>query len=807
MGLKLKVLTGYAVLLLLLGCTFYIFLVEQKRRRVQSHEESALLSVRKTVGTAYVQLLDLASHGEVSGAWDKQDALSYDSLLKETCFTLTRLKAMATNPVQKRRIDSITVLLHEKERLLGLLSSAYRPAGTHEKILKRRLPALLSASSKPAPPAAEDNSPPVEPQTKEKRRNLFQRIFGKKERKSAYRRWQDEKEQRAAVPALAAGRSVAVSPTQVAVSVGQEFRQEERMRLSDLKARADSLYLHNRHLNSKLTSLVAAFEADVVRRIRVQEGLFSRQQQASFRTLTRLSVLLCLLAAGFYILFHRDFNQRLRYRRQLEESDRSKNDLLRQRKKMMLMLAHDIRGPLNSIDGSAELASDTSDKAKRDRYIGYIRRSSTHILHLVNNLLDVCRLNEGKDTPNLAPFPLEPLLKRIAGNYEKRAKAKGLRFTAELAGTGLTVMGDADRIEQITDNLLSNALKFTEEGAIIFIAKYEDSLLSIEVADTGPGMDGEQTERIFHLFERSQTEGNVEGYGLGLPIVRGLVRLLNGEITVSSKRGEGSRFKVLLPLVMSAEKEPDGMSEVPVDTDLSLPSRVIAIDDDPLQLEILKELLERNRIPCTVCVTTGELFRQLRLADYDLLLTDIQMGGTNGYGVLKQLRRSLRFRRIPVIAMTAREDKDKDGLLAAGFSACIYKPFSMDELLEKVSAAMRETGHLSKVRFEGMLSGTEQPGKLLRLFIGEIERGCRELERAEGKIPLLRETVHRLLPMLAMVHAESPLSDYRTFLHGKVSPAGIRRETILIIRYLNGLATLAGLKRMNYETENTDSRG
>lgn len=805
MGLKLKVFTGYAALLVLLGCIFCIFLKERKRSRLQQYKESTLLNIRKNIGYAYIQLLDLASYGEVSGAWDRQDALSYDSLLRETCTTLARLKGMGTNPVQKQRIDSITVLLHEKKRLLGLLSSAYRPTGTHEKILKQRLPALLTASTKPAPPSAEDNSPPILPQPKEKKRNLFQRIFGRKEHKSAYRRWQDEKERRTAAPAPSDKRSVTVSPTQVAVSVGQEFRQEDRTRLSDLKARADSLYLNNRRLNSKLTLLVAAFEEEVVRRIRVQEELFSRRQQASFRTLTLLSVLLCLLAAVFYVLFHRDFNRRSRYRKQLEESDRSKNDLLRQRKKMMLMLAHDIRGPLNSIDGSAELALDTSDKTKRDRYIGYIRRSSTHILHLVNNLLDVCRLNEGKDTPNFMPFQLEPLLKRIAGDYEKRAKAKGLQFTVELAGTGNTVMGDADRIEQITDNLLSNALKFTEEGAIVFTVEYKDSLLSIEVTDTGPGMDGEQTERIFRLFERSQTEGNIDGYGLGLPIVKGLVRLLNGEITVSSKRGEGSCFKVLLPLKVSAEKEPDGIPEVPTNTDLYLPSRVIAIDDDPLQLEILKELLERNRISCTVCVTTGDLFRQLRQADYDLLLTDIQMGGTNGYGVLKRLRLSPMFRNLPVIAMTAREDKDENGLLAAGFSACIYKPFSMDELLEKVSAVMRETGHLSKAIFERMLSGTEQPVKLLRLFIGEIERGCRELERAEDKIPLLRETVHRLLPMLAMVHTESPLSDYRILLHGKTSPAEIKRETLLIIHYLNRLAALAGQKIMKYETENIDS--
>ena len=174
---------------------------------------------------------------------------------------------------------------------------------------------------------------------------------------------------------------------------------------------------------------------------------------------------------------------------------------------------------------------------------------------------------------------------------------------------------------------------------IQFNVRYENGMLYIEIKDTGIGMDQDTVSRIFRPFERLSSEANAEGFGLGLPITKGLVKLLGGSIDVESKIGHGSTFRVSLPLAVSNEKINSEASAVPQDR-LPLPQRVLVIDNDTLQLEIAKEMLERNGVSCTTCSNAKELVNEMRRQDYDLLLSDIQMPETNGFEILALLRKS-----------------------------------------------------------------------------------------------------------------------------------------------------------------------
>ena len=171
--------------------------------------------------------------------------------------------------------------------------------------------------------------------------------------------------------------------------------------------------------------------------------------------------------------------------------------MLEIRKRIIVTLSHDIRGPLNAISGSAELAMDTRDRRRRNAYLENILDASRHIMRLANSLLDLSRLNESKETLNEVPFRLGGLLDRIVEEYTHTANSKGLLLSDERSGTDVTVRGDADRIEQIADNLLSNAVKFTEAGKIILETCYGNGFLRLRVSDTGIGMDGETARRIF----------------------------------------------------------------------------------------------------------------------------------------------------------------------------------------------------------------------------------------------------------------------------------------------------------------------
>lgn len=199
---------------------------------------------------------------------------------------------------------------------------------------------------------------------------------------------------------------------------------------------SDSLRIRNHALNRNINRMVNNLEDETMRRTTERQEAVSKLRGRALRVMLHLSGVCIVCVVLLYVLINRDIKRKHRYRLRLEAAGRHSRDLLAQRKKIMLTLAHDIRGPLNTINGSAELAAGIRDKRKRDSHLQNIRHSCGHILRLVNDLLDVYRLNEGKDTPNLVPFRLDCLLERITGEYGNLAHHKGLLFDARAQGTG-----------------------------------------------------------------------------------------------------------------------------------------------------------------------------------------------------------------------------------------------------------------------------------------------------------------------------------------------------------------------------------
>lgn len=324
-----------------------------------------------------------------------------------------------------------------------------------------------------------------------------------------------------------------------------------------------------------------------------------------------------------------------------------------------------------------------------------------------------------------------------------------------------------DRIEQIVGNLLSNAIKFTECGEISFHAGYSQGKLYLEVTDSGIGMTEETLARIFRPFERQMTANNTDGFGLGLSIIQGLVHLFNGEIDVKSKIHQGSTFKVTLPL---EETDEPLECEKPVLTHTGhLPHNILVIDDDSMLRAVIKDLLERNGINCTTCASAKELVKEMREKDYDLLLTDIQMPGTNGFNLLILLRHSNigNSRTIPVIAMTARGEQTKESLQEAGFTDCIYKPFSYNELLNLLSSINQcHVAASPPSDLDALLSEVQDKEKLLFTLIEQSRKDQDELLAAlsASNRRQMREIVHRMQPVWELLHMEDILFEYRDIL-------------------------------------------
>lgn len=451
--------------------------------------------------------------------------------------------------------------------------------------------------------------------------------------------------------------------------------------------------------------------------------------------------------------------------------------------------SHDIRGPLGNINNCVELASETREKKKREGYLENIRHSCRHILNLVNNLMDVYKINETKDTRNEVPFRLNNLLDNISKEYARKAGGRALLFEHRHKYVGdITVRGDADKLEQILDNLLTNAIKFTLSGTIRFHTEYMAGRLYVEVGDTGIGMDEETLERVFRPFERAAQEINSEGFGLGLFITKALVKVLNGSIEVESRPGKGTTFRLSFPLSETTE-EPE-TEELPVQSATILPKHVLVVDDDSILLKITEDMLGRNGVECTTCQNAKEAILALDRLDYDLVLTDIQMPVTDGFGLLRLLRNSDigNSRTIPVAVMTARGDGDSGVYMKSGFCGCIHKPFSSKGLLAFISSVTEgRSAGMSPFDYSRLMESTDDRRHMFGLVAKESEKDLAELEEALRKTDreAMRRIVHRMAPVWELLGANDVLSGYRKLLHDRISSdETVREYTMRIMKQI-----------------------
>ena len=362
-------------------------------------------------------------------------------------------------------------------------------------------------------------------------------------------------------------------------------------------------------------------------------------------------------------------------------------------------------------------------------------------------------------------------------------------------------------MEQVIDNLLSNAIKFTKSGSIRFSASYEKEILSIRVQDTGIGMDEKSLERIFRPFERAAPEMDAEGFGLGLAITKGLVSLLKGEISVSSSLGEGSSFEIRVPFPQT--DEPVKAAIVPAEGRLSLPQKVLVVDDDPIQLRIIGEMLERNGVSCCKCQNAQAVVNELRRNRYDIILTDIQMRGTGGFDLLYLLRHSNigDSKTVPIAAMTARNDGRGDHYADAGFAGCIRKPFSINELLAFLSSIMEKKKMIQppSTDFSALAADIEDRKWLLETFIEESLKNKAELQDSFSDVEMdlsrMKETLHRMYPVWEQLGISHELERYGEILHDEGSDKNtVKRHTEKIITHICGL--IAEAEKLLLETEN-----
>lgn len=733
--LRKKIFLGYIIITAIVLFLTVVMVNERFRFRRFEGVINETNYARENIHKAHLYITKLATLGESVIAWDESDYNRYHYQRLKTDSILLEIKSGCGNFLRPSQIDSLRVLLETKETHLFRIMKAVQSWEESDSILANELPVIATQS--------------VRMKTITQKKKGIAGLFGKKETVQ--------------VPYI----------TNEIQDFNERLTSARDWRNNQMEAYADSLRLQNRLLNHKLYDFVSSLDNQIQQSFTEQYLEITETRWKSFRLFAIvISIVIVLFVITFFIILS-DLRKEEKIKVKLQQSVQENEDLLEMRKRIILTVSHDIRGPLGNIHNCADLASQTREKKKREPYLEDIRHSCHHILHLVNDLMDAYRINEVGDLRNDTPFYLDRFLQRISDEFSRKAVAKALILYAVHENCSLTVKGDADKLEQVLANLLTNAIKFTPSGTVNFHSRYSDGKLNIEIRDTGIGMDEETLKRIFAPFERAAQNINSEGFGLGLFLTKGLVKVLDGTMDVESELGKGSVFRLEFPLPET--DEPAGEDKQDNNQIFMLPKKVLVVDDDPIQLKIAEDMLGRNGITCTTCINIQDVVAALEKSDYDIVLTDVQMPETDGFGLLKLLRNSDigNSRSIPVAVMTARSDGNTGIYEKEGFAGYIHKPFNIHGLLSFLSTIISHTrvSNAGDFDFSCLLKDIDDNGYMLSLVIDESRKELAEMELALKKYDreLMRKIVHRMMPVWEMLGKERLLREFQKELHNNES--------------------------------------
>lgn len=789
---KSKIVAGYAILIVL--CLPAVGYVYRQTERLTTPDASyeQLTRKRRTINRTLYHLYQAESCGQLMIAGYRSYDARYRSELQTVHRYLDSLRGFvgADDSLQRLRLDSIARLIADKERRTTHLKQEIRSAGTAS-VLARNITELIETVDTATTPRTPEIVRADTMRIERRRRRLLRRIADI---------FSPPKEDSSLVISREVTRSeAATAERDTIVTVLRTLQDRVTADRMDLYTKAwdegARLRYGNRLINEKIYRLIEDFETEatdlLLQRIAATEALKHRTS----RILGAIAIGAVTLVLLFVAILWRDIDRGNRYKRALERADREKAKLLEAREKLMLAITHDIKAPLGAIMGYIDLLSRIAPEKRQQHYLHNMRQSADHLHALTESLLDFLRLDTRRIEPQQVVFRPATLFATIGEAFAPAARSKGLALHASIADSARQeVAGDAFRIRQIADNLISNALKFTDAGEVNIDVAVERNELLFEVRDTGRGIDRTERAAVFGEFTRLRSAQGVEGFGLGLSIVDRLVKLLHGRIWFESSPGAGTRFRVAIPVELPDAKA----AELPDDPDgpvapQSAPQRdmrhirVLTIDDDPLQLEMTAAMCREAGIEVVCCPYPEQAAKRVAEERFDLVLTDIQMPGCDGFALLAAIR-DLRPA-LPVAAVTARTDDHPEAYLRQGFAALLRKPFSQAGLLRTIRTACGlaeadtpPSGTAAQEPDFGALTAyagddAEAAQRILASFAEETAANRRRLAEALARndAETARATAHKMRPIFAMLGTTAVAATLREAECGDPTTPPLRR--------------------------------
>ena len=567
-----------------------------------------------------------------------------------------------------------------------------------------------------------------------------------------------------------------VTPVNVAENVADILQQIEKKENHEKRSHADNMNKEVEDLKVMSTQLAlrsAKQLSDVHQKERgAMQRAISQAMEARRDLLWQMGLLAIVTIAAVMVLIvviWRDSKKEREYQESLEAANEEIQCVMNQRERLLLTITHDIKAPAASIAGFIDLMGDYVSSRKGMECLHNIKNSAVHLSHLVASLLDYHQLENGLMKVRPTTFSLVRLVAECVEGMRLRAEEKGLRLSYDTTKAEGLFLADAFRIRQILDNLVGNAIKYTDCGGVTVKALVSKVMgkhqLTLSVKDTGKGMTTEDKRKVFQAFARLGNAQGIEGAGLGLSITKELVALLDGEIHVNSTVGKGSIFTVTIPV------EPSKEETTKKDARKAFANhKILILDDDKLQLQLIQEMLRRivdDSWRVFACGHVVDALTTLHNERPALMLMDIEMPEMNGTEMIRHVNHA----QMTVVAMTAHDNSIKGQLLEAGFDDCLFKPFGIDQLARilgkeakgQVVADDTTPTDGPSSRFDSLVAfagGDEDAAReIVSTVKEELARHLSDLKemRESAILPVenIGKVAHKLLPIASMTRMES----------------------------------------------------
>ena len=741
---RIKILVGYALLAVVLVSATWMVYDNTRSLSAVNHASERLMARRNIVDSLVYSLLETANAERSVLLGDASKWQRFDRALSSSAENARLLRPLLQDTLKQQRLDSLMTLLKAKrENTLLVMKELNKDC--RDIYYNNKLEALHSGR----------DSIVISPQTKE-RHELHETVYEVVKTKRGFFRRLGDAFRKQHTDTVSTTRLTHQPSTDtihhrlnIADSVANALAEihSEQQRANDrqqdiISTRNNRLQLVSIQLTKRTWQLLEDIQSDEHNALQRVVGKAISSRRAMIVRIAVLGLLAILSAAILVVYILRDIKRERRDRQRILEAKTETERIMQQRERLLLTITHDIKAPAASIAGFIDLLSEYVDRPKAVGYLQSISGSANHLLQLVSALLDYHKLESGKAERHEVSFQPTALVSECVAQMQPLAMAKQLRLATDInVAEDIFCRSDAFRIKQIVNNLVGNAIKYTDEGEVCVGITVQNGWMTLSVSDTGSGMTPEEQQSVFNAFTRLPGAQGKEGVGLGLTITREIVTLLGGRIDVASTKGKGTTFRVCLPVKVVANqgihqlsKQTQGvhLSQVHQQSKQSQPNclvgavettappkskpqhltisqhlttspsqhptiSVVIVDDDRLQGQLLNEMLQRIdgvQFDITTTIHADEAIRIAVEKNPHIVFTDIEMPEMNGSEIMRRIRSASTsaltsastsandkpVRRTKFVAMTAHEQSIMPQLRSDGFDACLFKPFSVQTL-------------------------------------------------------------------------------------------------------------------------------